>query len=728
VRSSWRTPFALVTGFVLVASVIVVILWINQSRHPVDAATVGAADLAAVAIGVPLLMALAGWWRKGRTDTAAGVSTVAQAAAAADRLAEVMADRWRLEAGKRRIVTPAPATVRWRWATDTLTIPRVDAAVPPVPGTGPPPLPDLVESGEVLGSGVVTRLHDEVYARLPHGRLVLVGGPGAGKTGAMILLLLAALASRAPLGQEDRLRVPVPVWLTLGGWNPDTTTLREWAISTISRDHPFLRARDYGPGAAAALLRGGLAALFLDGLDEMPEGKRGQALRRIDDEARALRVVVTSRTDEYHHASQANRLDNTAVLELRPVRAAAAAAYLLRGQAGRNYQQWQTLAAHLRLKPTSVIAQALDNPLSLSLVRDAYAHGDPAVLVDTVKFTTVESIRVHLIDQVLVTAYPGVHDRIYATRWLAWVAHNMGTNRDLLWWHIPTWIARWQLRLAAAVCFWLCSGTCCALLFWFWFGRFSGGEFASWHGLIYAFGLGLAVGLVAGVPSVTGVREPRAVIVRWPRWRELSSILLGAFVLLIPCFVVVGVVATLINNQDTSTVIFAVGSVVILLSLSAPVGWLAFGFFNLWAKPMADSPSATAAETYRSDRRASMLNGLMVGAAIGLTPLLLFALFGSWYFGLGLASALLTVGFLAGLARGQFSMLWVAELVLACNGRGRVNFRLLLEDALDRQLLRQAGTVYQFRHAALQDHLAGIINPSGVHARSYVTHNGRRDG
>jgi hypothetical protein len=171
VRSTWRTAFALITGFVVVASVMVVILWINHSRHPVDAATVGAADLGAVAIGVPLLMTLAGWWRKGRSDTAAGVSTAAQAAAAADRLAEVMADRWRLEAGKRRIVTPAPATVRWRWATDTFTIPRVDAAVPPVPGTGPPPLPDLVESGEVHRSGVVTRLHDEVYARLPTGGL-----------------------------------------------------------------------------------------------------------------------------------------------------------------------------------------------------------------------------------------------------------------------------------------------------------------------------------------------------------------------------------------------------------------------------------------------------------------------------------------------------------------------------------------------------------------------------
>ena len=156
----------------------------------------------------------------------------------------------------------------------------------PVPGTGPLPLPDLGGPGELLGSGVVTRLHNEVYARLPYGRLVLVGGPGAGKTGAMILLLLAVLASRGSLTGDQRARVPVPVWLTLGGWNPAATTLQEWAVLTMNRDHPFLRAPDYGPDAAGELLRGGRVALFLDGLDEMPEGMRAQALGRIDDQAR----------------------------------------------------------------------------------------------------------------------------------------------------------------------------------------------------------------------------------------------------------------------------------------------------------------------------------------------------------------------------------------------------------------------------------------------------------
>jgi hypothetical protein len=49
--------------------------------------------------------------------------------------------------------------------------------------------------------------------------------------------------------------------------------------------------------------------------------------------------------------------------------------------------------------------------------------------------------------------------------------------------------------------------------------------------------------------------------------------------------------------------------------------------------------------------------------------------------------------------------LWVAQVVLFLQGR-RVRFMPLLETALERQVLRQAGAVYQFRHADLQDRLA----------------------
>jgi hypothetical protein len=231
VRPSWRSAFALVATTVVVGSVAAVIWLIRSSRHPVDTATVYAGYLAAAAIAVTLLMAVSAWWWKGRQRPAALVSTPEQVAAAADRLADLMAARWRREATARRIITPAPATIRWRWAAEEVAAPRAEITTPPAPGTGPPSLPDLEQPGELLESGVVTRLHDEVYARLPHGRLVLLGGPGAGKTGAMILLLLAGLNQRVSVGGAHRTKVPVPVWLTLGGWDPAVTPLQKWAVS-----------------------------------------------------------------------------------------------------------------------------------------------------------------------------------------------------------------------------------------------------------------------------------------------------------------------------------------------------------------------------------------------------------------------------------------------------------------------------------------------------------------
>lgn len=369
VKPRVRSVLGVLGAVAVIAAVLAVHWFIRSSKNPVDTATVWAGDFGAAAIAVPLLTLIITWWFKYRGGTAVVAGTLAQVTAAADWLAEAVAARWRREAADRRIVTPALATVRWRWAADELTAPRQELMVPPVSGAGPVPLPDMGRPGELLGSGVVTRLHDEVYARLPHGRLVLIGGPGAGKTGAMILLLLAALDRRASLANDQRARAPVPVWLTLGGWDPAAISLREWAADTMNRDYPALRAPDYGAAAAGELMRSGRVALFLDGLDEMPPDMRALALKRVNEEARDLRVVITSRPLEWELAMHGTVPEYTAVIELRPVRPEAAAAYLLHGQSGRSRERWQQVGTYLRNNPESVAARALDNPLTLSLAR-----------------------------------------------------------------------------------------------------------------------------------------------------------------------------------------------------------------------------------------------------------------------------------------------------------------------------------------------------------------------
>lgn len=96
----------------------------------------------------------------------------------------------------------------------------------------------------------------------------------------------------------------------------------------------------------------------------------------------------------------------------------------------------------------------------------------------------------------------------------------------------------------------------------------------------------------------------------------------------------------------------------------------------------------------------------------------------------------LRIGLLVGLAAGLFfgfafwnleeepeigaaAALGFAELALLLQGR-RVRFMHLLQTALARQVLRQAGGVYQFRHADLQDRLAEQYEAHGAQRESRV--------
>lgn len=303
-------------------------------------------------------------WAWARRRPASDTSNGDQVAAAADLLATRMMLYWSAQVVQRGIQTPAPVRVRWAWAGDEVALSREALNDSPDLGNDPCPLagvsPAVQADGQVLGSGLVTRLHDEVYVKLRHGRLVLIGGPGAGKTGAMILLLLEALRHRDQVQAADRSGVPVPVWLTLGSWNPSEQDLRAWVIATVARDHPYLRALDFGPDAIGQLFDAGLIALFLDGLDEMPDGLRSRAIERLAEGAPRVRVVLTSRPDEYAATLRdAQPLPYAAVVQLRPVSPRMAVNYLLEGQVGVARDQWREVTDHLRANATGVLAQTL---------------------------------------------------------------------------------------------------------------------------------------------------------------------------------------------------------------------------------------------------------------------------------------------------------------------------------------------------------------------------------
>jgi hypothetical protein len=682
-----RNALALIGVLVLVAVPVWIVREIHTSDNPVNSATVWAAYLAVTTPLVSLLGYLIPWWWKGRRATAV-VASAAQLAAAADQLAQRMLESWRQQARESRISTPAPVRIWWRWGSAELTPPPGEVDTVPVSGTGPPPLPGLSPQahdpdppGVLLQAGIVTQLHEDVYNKLPQGRLVLLGGPGAGKTGAMILLLLAALEHRHTVGEARRAEVPVPVWLTLGGWDPLTQTLHEWAAATMYRDHPYLRAAEYGPDAAAELLRTGRVALFLDGLDEMAPSAQAKALARIEREGAALRLVLSSRPEEYQQAIGTERMHNTAVIEVQPVDPAEARDYLVRDQLGAQRDRWAHLGKYLTDHPDSITAQALNNPLTLSLARATYEgqDQDPTSLTDPARFNTVAALREHLIERILITAYPDERERAHATQWLAWIAHHLGANRDLTWWHIPDWIPQWQLGLAGGLA-----------------GGLLGGLAA---GLAMGFGTVLAGGLLGGLlgvsMSVDTEKKPRTIFPRWPPPRELSRLLMGGLSASLLAGLMIGGVA---------------GFGLVAGGVAGIWVWLTsrlWALLDLWTVPLPGASTVAPTTSYRIDRRTSIVagsagggigGGLLGGLAGGLGDGLLGGLM-VWLVG-GLLC-----GLMIRLMSGSVTVS-LAELILTITGAGKVKFIQVLEVAHQRQVLRQAGAIYQFRHAELQDHLA----------------------
>jgi hypothetical protein len=191
---------------------------------------------------------------------------------------------------------------------------------------------------------------------------------------------------------------------------------------------------------------------------------------------------------------------------------------------------------------------------------------------------------------------------------------------------------------------------------------------------------------ILGRPS--GLAAPQMLVPQWPRRQELGWIIAAGLVffpLLVP----------------------------LLLSV--------------WVTPVAGLPSATPSGTFRTDRRTSLIYALIYAAPCGVLaglwaglitgPLTdpvaqafsgpTAGLIAGLGFGLAAGAAALLISWVMS---GRIPLLKLTELLLIPRHRSRVKFIPLLEDASGRQVLRQAGAVYQFRHAALQSRLAAMYH------------------
>ncbi|WP_433047788.1 hypothetical protein [Dactylosporangium sp. CS-033363] len=587
--------------------------------------------------------------------------------------------QWVAEAALRRLRQPLPLQVRWSSTGRPVAAAR-EVVLDDAAGTEWRSLPLTGNADEIAAA----------FRGLPNRQLVVLGEPGAGKS--MLALLLALNLLERPEAGE-----PVPVLLPIASWDPNAEHVEAFVARRMVEEYRFLAGA--GDRTAALLVDEGRVVPILDGLDEMRPEWHAAAIAELDRLVVARRpLVVTCRSKEYARAVEHGGLvlSRAAVVELEPVRADDAIAFLSHPpQAG---ARWQPVFEHLREEPDGVVAGVLSTPLMVSLARTAFMGpaSDPRDLLADGDGGTV---RARLMDGYLASIYrrePRApladrtlrrYDLDRATRWLnflAFVVYRSAT-RELTWSDLdPGLVARKgtagrRFAIGAALLGLLLLPAAAAL------GLAAGLHAWGWAAAVRALAPDLWP--FAGVAAVLALAvSPLPERVPWGLRRELVRFLLiGAAVALI---------------RDAGYVAAAAGG-----GVAAVLWFVSFG----WSLP------ALAVRRAISGGLAFLATSGFVesGAALWRTTLLAAALCAV----IGLLS---DFRFQRGLRSRLRSRL--VRIRLAWRGDLPWRLRRFLDDAARRGAMRRSGTVWLFRHALLQDHLALPVRIERLRAEARAGH------
>ncbi|MEU4251541.1 BTAD domain-containing putative transcriptional regulator [Amycolatopsis sp. NPDC026612] len=634
---------------------------------------------------------------------------------AVTQLAEAVTWQWRAEAELRSLHRPQPIMLRWSAARRP--------GRPALRGD----LDDIAET----------------FAALPVRQLVVLGDPGSGKSVLALMLTLELLRTRAP---GD----PVPVLLSLASWDPRREHLDRWLAGRLADNHPaLLNTAEYGTDAPTRLVLGGHVVPVLDGLDEMPADLRAAALDALDQTMGLGRsLVLTCRSAEYEQVTRESGavLSAATVVRLEPVDRQEAITYLT-AREGAAQDRWLAVADRLRRDPDAVLGRVLRTPLMVDLARIGYGRpgADPGELLDVEDAGVLEG---QLLDSFVPNAYAqvpqppgrnpqtspsGRYTAAQATRWLGFLARHLerARSRDLAWWQlyraVPVGTRSGLVGLLVALFFAvtgrLDDGPVLAAVYGLSFGgaasathrfgrppeplrtelRFAGaarkfaGRFAigAVVGVLLGLGWSLATGLVVVLALVFGLvfavhvwlaKPVDASRVSSPR-TILRNERTGAIALSVSFMVSLALFDGMAFAFTAQTRFLPVlgGRYDVALGIAAGLAGAAFGFF------MARRVGAAC-----YGLAGAIAGGQVFPAATNpVLPVVVGACFG---IGVGL-SVLVTR------AWGNY---FVHHVWLAATGRLPWRLMHFLDDAHRRGVLRQAGGVYQFRHARVQERLAAV--------------------
>lgn len=533
------------------------------------------------------------------------------------------------------------------------------------------------------------------YEQVDH-RLLILGAPGAGKTTVMLDLAKSYLDKA-----EQDLSAPVPVVFALSSWPGPVMPFADWLVSEIRTSY----GRDIQEQVARYWLEHNEIALFLDGLDELPEERRGAAVAAIEAQ-RTLGswLVVCSRSAEYEKLSTKKAtFTNLDAVNIKPLKFYQIQGYLaeLRGEQARQLSAVITADKTLR--------EVADTPLMLNVMLLASEVVKWTMLVDSEPNILRAEIYDTYVQAMLKRSRNGPTYEVKKTlHWLQWLAQQMVAHETvfLLERMNRSWFTVWWQRHVQTVVLGLGGALTGLLIFVPILGIIYGLIGGLTHGLIEGTILGLNFGISNGMTFGPYIGLAFGLLIAREDIKVQEQIRLHYDLKRLVLALAVGFIMGLLIGQKNGLAGGLYFGVVVGLQVVVLSGII----LKLTTLEQSYPNTKSNYGIYRLIHN-GLIGGMFFGLTIGLVGVIIFGLMYGMSPGLSYGlSGILLFGPFFGLFLGWDNVLrhYALRFILFLDNSMPLRYVRFLDACANRILLRKVGGGYMFIHRTFQEHIAAL--------------------